>query len=403
MDASRTGLLVGAMLVAALARPAVGGDCSEKELDAHGRCPTPAPPVRPDPPPVKPDPPPVVRPTPPLVKPTRIDVRGTEIEGGKVWLDGQSAGRAPLSLPTKPGRHHVEVHQDGYTPYSAWIEVKQGEQIVLHVKLVKLPPEGVAPPVSPPRSESCPPDMVRVSAGTFQMGSMEGMGDRSESPPHAVTLSGYCIDKTEVTVKAYRACVAAKQCAAADDKLSPHCNREDRSEHPINCVSWNQAAAYCKWDRKRLPTEAEWEYAARGDDHRKHPWGNGAPSAKLLNACGSECAAKLPRQRDGKQVIPMYDGHDGWETTAPVGRFPAGASRFGALDMAGNVWEWTADRHGDYSVAAVTDPQGPTVGATRVFRGGSWSANIQFEVRTTHRTSEMPTLSHDEVGFRCAR
>jgi formylglycine-generating enzyme required for sulfatase activity len=232
------------------------------------------------------------------------------------------------------------------------------------------------------------------------MGNAEG--DPTEYPPHAVTLSGYCIDQTEVTVKAYGACVAAGKCSAADLKVSRYCNRGDRPAHPVNCVDRDQAAAYCKWVDKRLPTEAEWEYAARGADGRKYPWGNEAPSAKRLNACGSECVAMV--KRDEKQQSPaMYTAADGWETTAPVGSFPASASPFGVLDMAGNVWEWTADWFSGYSGTAATNPQGPTAGATRVFRGGGWGTFWADQVSTSHRVWEMPAYSNEMIGFRCAR
>lgn len=253
--------------------------------------------------------------------------------------------------------------------------------------------------------------MVPVPAGRFQMGSPDGVGNRDEHPQHDVTLSAYCIDKTEVTAKAYAACVAAEGCSSAlltvnsdefqadEVKLySRFCNRADkRPDHPINCVDWNQATAYCTWRRKRLPTEVEWEYAARGNDGRVYPWGNEAPGAKRLNACGSECAAmgmRILHQGGAK----MYDASDGWETTAPVGSFPDGASPFGALDMAGNVWEWTADWYVSYAAAAGAIPRD----AFRVNRGGGWMNEGASDVRAAVRYPDPPSVRDINLGFRCA-
>src|SRR5262249_12710325 len=153
---------------------------------------------------------------------------------------------------------------------------------------------------------------------------------------------------------------SARRCAPAHREISPYCNRADRGDHPVNCVDWNQAATYCRSSGRRLPTEAEWEYAARGSDGRLYPWGNEPPDARRLNACGRECVAF--GKRLGREFRAMYDGDDGWETTSPVGSFPAGASPFGALDMAGNVWEWTADWGGSYAGVPVSNPRGPATG-----------------------------------------
>jgi len=262
---------------------------------------------------------------------------------------------------------------------------------------------------------SCSDGMVPVPAGTFQMGSLAGVGEDDEHPQHEVTLSAYCIDKTEVTVKAYAACVEAKGCSPAaltvrgtrlssDQVLrySRFCNGHDRPNHPLNCVDWDQATAYCTWAGKRLPTEAEWEYAARGNDGRRYPWGNEAPSAKRLNACGSECVG-LAKFDLGQGWGEMYNASDGWETTAPVGSFPDGASPFGVLDMAGNVWEWTADWYDKYAAAAAVDPRGTTAGAARVDRGGSWNYNNAEYVRTAFRAWVSASDRVMDVGFRCAR
>ncbi len=253
---------------------------------------------------------------------------------------------------------------------------------------------------------NCASDMVPVPGGTFSMGSTPGVGDNDESPPHQVRLSDYCIDKTEVTVAAYGLCVTSGKCTAAPepgkDELESLCNgtRRDRQEHPINCVDWDQARAYCESVNKRLPSEAEWEYAARGSDGRKYPWGKEDPSAKRLNACDSACRVLGRRLR--MELPGMYMGDDGWEATAPVGSFPDGASPFGALDMAGNVWEWTADWYGAYTADARTDPPGPKEGTERVNRGGSWKDDAAT-ISVTDRFQDSPTARIPFLGFRCAR
>ena len=274
------------------------------------------------------------------------------------------------------------------------------------------PPPGPAAAAAP---GSCPGEMVPVPAGTFQMGNPEGMGDPDEHPQHAVTLSAYCIDKTEVTVAAYEACVAAGRCSAAPgtvhwaaysgedvNRYSRWCNRSDRPDHPINCVDHDQAASYCTWKGQRLPTEAEWEYAARGTDGRVYPWGDEAPSAKRLNLCGRECAAMANRQLN-EDWKPKYDDDDGWDSTAPVGSYPDGASPFGALDMAGNVWEWTGDWYGPYAKAAETNPHGANTGTSRISRGGGWASRGAHSARAADRNWLDPTARDCDLGFRCAR
>jgi formylglycine-generating enzyme required for sulfatase activity len=245
------------------------------------------------------------------------------------------------------------------------------------------------------------------------------MGDQEIARPvHKVTLSTFCIDKTEVTVAAFRACVQAGDCPLPsatvewqdikpEDKAkwSQFCTwgRSGLDQHPINCVDWKQATAYCEWMGGRLPTEAEWEYAARGNDGRKYPWGNEAPDAKRLNACGSECISMGKKRLDATWT-PMYTGDDGWPVTAPVGSYPKGASPFGVLDMAGNVWEWTADSLADYSDEAVTNPQRARPDASpRVNRGGGWGDSVPAWVRAAFRVGNDPADRSDYLGFRCAR
>lgn len=254
----------------------------------------------------------------------------------------------------------------------------------------------------------CPTDMVSVRGGTFLMGSSAGDGDEDEHPQHRVTLRGYCIDRTEVTVGAYGRCVTSRKCTAASrpakEGIGRLCNgaRADRQGHPVNCVDWNQASAYCEYMKKRLPSEAEWEYAARGSDGRMYPWGNDAPSAQRLNACRGECRM-LVGNAESRQARSMHEDSDGWEATAPVGSFSAGSSPFESQDMAGNVSEWTATRYGSYQVSPSSNPRGTNKGSARVIRGGSWNDDPVEAVRAADRSSEKPTNRLPTVGFRCAR
>ena len=265
----------------------------------------------------------------------------------------------------------------------------------------KSAPRKAVTPTKLPATQVCPAEMVRVPKGTFLMG--DGLDQ------HKVTLSGYCIDRTEVTVAAYAKCVSSAACQPApltasqkgwtDDTaklFSQYCNGNgnDRQNHPVNCVDWSQAKTYCEWAQKRLPTEAEWEYAARGRDGRKYPWGNDAPSSKKLNACGSECA-EIWKRVFNDEPKPMYADSDGWESTAPVGSYPAGVSPFGASDVGGNVSEWTSDWY-------QTNP-GMASGTERVIRGGGWVDYSDFFETTSHRVRFRPGDRDGSIGFRCVR
>jgi formylglycine-generating enzyme required for sulfatase activity len=233
-----------------------------------------------------------------------------------------------------------------------------------------------------------------------------------------VTLSPYCIDRTEVTVAAYRVCVQSGDCPPPSPTiewkdigseykttLSQFCTwgKSGLDQHPINCVDWKEANHYCKSSGGRLPTEAEWEYAARGNDGRNYPWGNEAPDASRLNACGSECTS-MAEQRIGAGWTPMYAGDDGWSATAPVGSYPKGASRFGVLDMAGNVWEWTADTFADYTEKPTKNSQVVRFDESpHVVRGGGWGDDDPSWVRAAGRDkgdSAGAGLRVSTLGFR---
>ncbi|MBA3406229.1 MAG: SUMF1/EgtB/PvdO family nonheme iron enzyme [Gemmatimonadaceae bacterium] len=248
----------------------------------------------------------------------------------------------------------------------------------------------------------CPADMAYVPAGSFSMGTSDDAFAPDEKPAHRVTLSAYCVDRTEVTVKAFAECVRAGKCPAPGEPSNASvwdagCNgsRADRQEHPVNCVDWEQSATYCSWMNKRLPTEAEWERAARGDDGRMYPWGNQMPTARHLNACGQECKQQ--------EFGTVYTESDRWAATAPVASYPDGKSPYGADDMAGNVWEWTSDWFGSYSPQDSVTPNGPVTGNVKVYRGGGWNAGSSFLVRTVARIKIKPEYRSPFLGFRCGR
>jgi len=230
-------------------------------------------------------------------------------------------------------------------------------------------------------SDAAKSPTVEVPAGEFWMGCNEASDAQCadpEKPGRKVVVGAYRIDRTEVTVARYHGCVAAGACTPA--AVAPECNADavGMAAHPINCVDWQQATTFCAWAGQRLPTEAEWEKAARGTDGRKFPWGNtDLPAAgKVANICDVACDLQWK----------LADYADGFAATAPVGTYPAGASPYGAADMGGNVWEWTADAYGDTPA--------------RVIRGGSWN-NQARNARTSMRSGFTASALAPTVGFRC--
>jgi len=223
-------------------------------------------------------------------------------------------------------------------------------------------------------------DMVKVPAGFFTMGSEAG--DRDEKPVRRVWVDAFAIDRTEVTRQHYLRCVRANACAAA----RPYVGLEDPLLPAVG-VSWYDARRYCGWRAARLPTEAEWERAARGIGHRRYPWGNerDCSRANFGNFQGAgPCASANP----GRIV--------------PVGGFAAGASPVGALDMGGNAWEWVADWYGPYEAGQVRNPRGSRRGSQRVLRGGGCCSYFAMP-RVTNRHRLVPGIVDRDIGFRCAR
>jgi formylglycine-generating enzyme required for sulfatase activity len=247
--------------------------------------------------------------------------------------------------------------------------------------------------------------LVYVPAGEFLMGSTDSdtLASSDEKPLHTVYLNAFWIDQTEVTNTMFALFVKNNSYLTDAERngsswafidanwnkvpgadwqhpLGPSSSLAGKENHPVVDVSWNDAVAYCEWAGLRLPSEAEWEKAARGTDGRTYPWGNSSPNCSLANysACGG--------------------------TTEAVGIHPSGASPFGVLDMAGNVWEWVNDWYSEtyYIQSPDSNPAGPSGGTSKVLGGGSWF-NSGGDIRSTIRGRGGPDYTGDYIGFRCAR
>ena len=248
-------------------------------------------------------------------------------------------------------------------------------------------------------------EMVWVPGGTFTMGSPDGVGYSFDHPAHQVTLSGYWIYQYDVTVVQYRAFSTATkrelppfpQPKEDDTEYVSNYSWEGKigwddpelQQHPIVNVTWHDAKAYADWAGVQLPTEAQWEYAARGPKGNIYPWGGTVtPPDGYRGIDITKCAYRDNSFNIGK-------------STWPVGSFPAGTSWCGALDMAGNVAQWCGDWLRDYTAITVTDPIGPATGFSRVVRGGSWHGN-SIDYRGMNRSGGNPDDYSHGIGFRCA-
>ena len=234
---------------------------------------------------------------------------------------------------------------------------------------------------------NCSGGMCVVPAGPFCMGCVDNQCGSDEYPYHEVDVPAFEIDKYEVTVSQYGACVNAGACTAPG--TGSYCNwgKSGKEDHPVNCIDWNQAKAYCEWAGKRLCSESEWEKASRGTDGRIYPWGNEEPTCDycVMDEGGYGC---------------------GTDSTWSVGSKPAGASPYGALDMSGNVWEWVED---DWHISYTGAPTNGTAwvdsprASTRVVRGGSFHYDYAGFLRSSNRSDVVPVGAGADLGVRCCR
>lgn len=240
------------------------------------------------------------------------------------------------------------------------------------------------------------PEMISIPASELWMGNDL---ERSEAPRRRVQLDAFSIDAREVTAAEYDACARAGGCTPAARGGACTSGVEERAEHPINCVTWAQARQFCERRGARLPTEAEWERAARGIDGRPFVWGDTWPPPEGVANLADLSARVL---HPFWAIIPGYD--DGYPETSPAGAFDGGRSPVGARDLAGNVMEWTADWYSErtYPKAGVKNPKGPAGGEGRVVRGSSFGQSRATQVSVTARAGYRAELTSIHIGFRCA-
>ena len=240
--------------------------------------------------------------------------------------------------------------------------------------------------------------MVYIPAGDFLLGAgdNDSNGDTDELPQLTVYVDAFWMDQFEVTNRQYQICVDAGACLPPADFESAtrftYYDDQNFADYPVINVSWINAVDYCQWRDARLPTEAEWEKAARGDSGFIYPWGD-----TFEDLHSNYCAST---------ILCPDEPEDGFKDTSPVGSFPAGASPFGVHDMAGNVNEWVADWYDPNYYASlasgIENPPGPEAGAERGIRGGSAGLNAT-KLRTTNRGSAKPGGYGYYGGFRCAQ
>lgn len=320
----------------------------------------------------------------------------------------------------------VALQLEGYPTKKGRLTLRAGEAFPWHVTLDAVPaprlPEREQPltpereaPLKPPGSRTITgkdgAEMVWIAGGTFEMGSNDGFSD--EKPVHTVTVDGFYMDVHEVTNVQYRRFVQEtghREPEGYEDvngewvgNFKPwEDSRFSGDNQPVVCVSWHDAMAYAQWVGKRLPTEAEWEYAARGGlEGKKYPWGNEAPD-------GTQCNF-ADKHADFSWSDKSVD--DGYQYTAPVKSYLP--NRYGLYDMVGNVWEWCLDEYRDnfYSQSPQANPiaggntsnvitNSTSVETSRALRGGSWS-DLSLNFRVANRGRFEPINGFYSLGFRC--
>jgi formylglycine-generating enzyme required for sulfatase activity len=307
------------------------------------------------------------------------------------YTDSEGIYRFRLSI-TSDVSGQIRVDAQGYPSYSRNINISSNKKDIEDIRLTL---QGETPPA--PASQvpgSIKADMILIAAGEFTLGS--NYGSSEEQPVHKVYLENYYIDKYEVSNARYKACVDAGMCqppqSIGTESHSQYFDAPQYANYPVVYMNWYMAKVYCEWQGGRLPTEAEWEKAARGNSNNLFPWGSDFDVGRA-NFCDKNCIAPWPGDQN-------YD--DGYAENAPVDSFPNGASSYGLYHMAGNVWEWVNSLDYPYPYNAGDGRENVNTVGNRVRRGGSWD-NDSYNVRVSMRYGENPSTAFSNFGFRCAR
>ncbi|MDZ4184262.1 MAG: SUMF1/EgtB/PvdO family nonheme iron enzyme, partial [Desulfuromonadales bacterium] len=365
--------------------------------------------------------------TPRELAPGKLTVRSNEA-GAKVYIDGVYEGETPVTATLKPGIYAILLKKAGFPDAAEKVRVEAGGARVISIVMEKPAPKAG----DLYREPATGMELVFVPGGCYRMGDISGNGEADEKPVHEVCVDNFYLGKHEVTVGQFRQFVretghqteAEKNaggftgCGALDleDKekpwnwrvwanwRTPNKYQENRDDHPVSCVSWNDARAFAAWlarkdgNTYRLPTEAEWEYAARAGTATRNYWGDGQDDACAY----ANVVDRTPLLPGGSAWPEKHECTDGYAFVAPVGRFRPNA--FGLYDLIGNVWEWTEDWYGKdyYNLSPRNNPRGPAEGSARVIRGGSAYLNAGF-CRSANRDSRGPGSRYNDLGFRLLR
>ena len=322
-----------------------------------------------------------------------LDVSPEPVE---VFIDGKKYAEGSDVLTLTEGDHEVVVKKPGYVTQTLKVFIGPDAVVIKTVVLQEKSSSGTSQSAGSGSTSATP--LVSVPEGWFIMGDDNGSDD--EKPAHRVWLDAYQIEKYEVsaaqfaeflnTVKDPEKIVQYAEFGCDSCTImyggGKYFARLGYENRPANYVSWHGADAYCKYVGRRLPTEAEWEKAARGEDARKYPWGNQEPG------------------NSHSLAVYDYDNHsESWTDMKAVDSLSAGKSPYGAHHMAGNVWEWVADWYDEnyYKQNVVKNPEGSSNGSLRVLRGGSWCSSADY-FRSAYRYNNTPGLRFDGSGCRCA-
>lgn len=325
-----------------------------------------------------------------LDKPGSLEIRGRPA-GAAVTVSGPNGFRDEGGLPwaaegLTAGSYRVTVSREGYDPFAQDVVVAVGRASVVEAELPKKGGAGAV--IKEPKTGY---EFVPLPAGMFMMGCLakDSQCDDDEKLARRVWVRTFALGKYPVTVEQYAKCANAGACSREPQKQDwgheTGTWKNGKMNHPVNSLTWDEARRFCEWIGGRLPMAEEWEYAAKSGEERIYPWGDEPPTGRRANYCDVNCVKAAEASETAWWIIDQRED-DGHAATSPVGSYPAGATMWGLLDMAGNVWEWTASKYdvGSYEL-----------------RGGGWNNRARW-LRATSRDRYAPTKRDTTYGVRCA-